>query len=108
MGGTQQEREQNSAEIYRQLANEFLPRSVVMKEDTPGNHPYYKLPILDTKMSVVYGQIVSHHYAKPMAFQEVTRGRLAMSKASKYNILIQEGCRKKAVQQHHGRQKYYS
>ena len=43
-----------------------------MKEDTPGNHEDRMLPILDTKMAVVGGQIINHHYTKPMASLEVT------------------------------------
>ena len=62
-----------------------------MKEDTPGNHPDGMLPILDTKMAVIGGQIVHHHYSKPMASLEITLKRSAMSTASKYNILVQEG-----------------
>ena len=65
-----------------------------MKEDTPGNHPDGFLPILDTKMAVIGGQIVHHHYSKPMASLEITLKRSAMSTASKYNILVQEGNRR--------------
>ena len=45
-------------------------------------------------MAIVKAQIIHHHYAKPMASLEVTLGRSAMSKGSKYNILVQEGCRR--------------
>ena len=45
-------------------------------------------------MAIVDGLIVHDHYAKPMASLEVTLGRSAMSKGSKYNILVQEGCRR--------------
>ena len=65
-----------------------------MKEDTPGDHEDKMLPILDPKMAVVGGQIVHHHYTKPMASLEGTLERSAMSKAVKYNILVQEGARR--------------
>ena len=55
-----------------------------MKEDTLGCHASGFLPILDTQMGVVDGQIVHHHYVKPMAALELTLRRSAMSKASKY------------------------
>ena len=83
MGGSQHLREQLSAEIYRQIANEVRPRSVRMKEDTPGNHQNGCLPILDTQMEVVDGLIVHHHFTKPMASLEITNNRSAMSKSSK-------------------------
>ena len=76
---TQEDRERASAAIYRQVANEVLPRSVTMKEDTPGNHPNKMIPILDTQMAMVDGQIVHHHYSKPMASLEVTLKRSVMS-----------------------------
>ena len=50
--------------------------------------------ILDTQMAVLDGQIVHHHYAKPLASLEVTLKRSAMSISSKYNILVQEGNRR--------------
>ena len=46
------------------------------------------------KPAIVNDQITHHHYAKPIASLEVTLGRSAMSKGSKYNILVQEGCRR--------------
>ena len=61
-GGNQVDRERHSASIYRQIANGVRPRSVRMKEDTPGNHSNGCLPILDTHMEVVGGQIVHHHF----------------------------------------------
>ena len=91
---TQDDRERQSAQIYRQIANECRPRSVKMKEDTPGNHEDRMLPILDTKMAVVGGQIIHHHYTKPMASLEVTLERSAISKSAKYNILVQEGAKR--------------
>ena len=45
-------------------------------------------------MAIVKAQIIHHHSAKPMASLEVTLGRSAMSKGSKYNIQVQEGCRR--------------
>ena len=65
-----------------------------MKEDIPGNHANGRLPILDTQMHVVDGQIVHHHYSKPMSSLEVTNARSAMSKSSKLSILTQEGIRR--------------
>ena len=65
-----------------------------MKEDTPGYHASGLLPILDTQMGVVDGQIVHHHYAKPMASLEVVLKRSAMSMGSKLAILTQEGSRR--------------
>lgn len=64
-----------------------------MKEDTPGNHPDGFLPILDTNMAVIGGQIVHHHYSKPMSSLELTMKHSAMSTASKYSIIVQEGTR---------------
>ena len=60
----------------------------------PGNHPSGMLPILDTQMRVVDGQIVHHHYSKPMASLEITLGRSALSQNSKMNIIVQEGNRR--------------
>ena len=41
-----------------------------MKEDVPVNHQDNLIPILDTKMGIVRGQIVHHHYSKSMASLE--------------------------------------
>ena len=76
---SQTERERWSAAIYREVAIECLPRSVRMKEDTPGNHPDRMLPILDTKMAVVGGQIVHPHYSKPMP---ISRDQLCQQQLS--------------------------
>ena len=65
-----------------------------MKEDTPGNHPDGMLPILDMKMAIINGQIVHHHFSKPMASLEITLKRSAMNTAAKYSILVQEGSRR--------------
>ena len=65
-----------------------------MKEDIPGNHPSGCLPILNTHMEVVDGQIVHHHYSKPMSSLEVTNCRSALSQSSKLSILVQEGVRR--------------
>ena len=78
-GGTKELREKNSATIYRTIANECLPRSVQMMEDPPGNHHDGILPILDTKMAVIGGQIVHHHFSKPMASLEITLKISAMN-----------------------------
>ena len=40
--------EQYSAMIYRKIANDCRPKSVVMVEDTPHNHMSGWLPVLDT------------------------------------------------------------
>ena len=66
----------------------MMPRCVKMKEDTPSNHSNGMIPILDTQMCVVDGQIVHHHFSKPMASLEVTKNRSAMSKSSKLSILV--------------------
>ena len=47
-GGTQDDREKASTQIYREIANEVKPKSIRMKEDTPSNHDNEGLPILDT------------------------------------------------------------
>ena len=65
-----------------------------MKEDVPSNHASKMLPILDTQMRMVDGQIVHHHYLKPMASLEITLGRSALSHSSKLNIIVQEGNRR--------------
>ena len=54
---TRDEREAWSAGIYKQIANEVMPDSVKMKEDTPGKHQNGLLPILDTKVYVKDGKI---------------------------------------------------
>ena len=66
-GGDQYLREINSAKIFRQIANDILPKTIRMKEDIPGNHSTKCIPILDTQMEVVDGQIVHHYYSKPMS-----------------------------------------
>ena len=76
------------------IANEVGPLSIRMKEDVPGNHPKKMLPILDTQMRVVDGQIVHHHFSKLMASLEITLGRSALSQSSKLNIMVQEGKRR--------------
>ena len=38
-----------------------------MKKDVPVNHQDNLIPILDTNMEIVRGQIVYHHYSKGMA-----------------------------------------
>ena len=45
---TRQDKEAWLAAIYREIANDILPTSVRMKEDTPDAHTNGKLPILDT------------------------------------------------------------
>ena len=52
----QETRERNSAAIYRTIANEVRPRSILMKEDVVWNHQDRLLPILDTKMGIVNGR----------------------------------------------------
>ena len=94
LGGNQEKREAESASIYRMIANEVRPLSIKMKEDVPDNHPNKMLPILDTQMRVVDGQIVHHHFSKPMASLEITLGRSALSQSSKLNIMTQEGNRR--------------
>ena len=82
-GSTRENQERNSAEVYRQIANEVLPRSIKMKEDVPANHRNGLLPILDTQMAIVDGMIVFHHYTKPMASKETILARSVMSLGSK-------------------------
>ena len=94
LGGTQAQREKESAIVYRLIANDILPRSIRMKEDIPSNHPSGCLPILDTQMEIVNGRIIHHHYSKPMSSLEITNRRSAMSKSTKLSILIQEGARR--------------
>ena len=65
-----------------------------MKEDIPWNHGNNLLPILDTQMDVVGGNIVHHHYAKKMSSLEVVLRRSTMSMGAKLSILVQEGCRR--------------
>ena len=65
-----------------------------MKEDVPGNQVTKCIPILDTQMEVVDGQIIHHHFSKPMASLEITHSRSAMSKSAKLSILVQEGIRR--------------
>ena len=91
---TQDDKESWSAAIYKKIANEVLPNSVIMKEDTPGKHPHGLLPILDTKVCVKDGKIIFHHYAKPMASLEVVLFKSSMSMGAKLSILTQEACRR--------------
>ena len=65
-----------------------------MKEDIPGNHGSKLLPIQDTQMGVVDGQIVHHRYSKPMASLEVVLKRSAMSMGAKLAILTQQASRR--------------
>ena len=83
-----------SAAVYREVANTILPTSIKMKEDTAGNHPSHRIPILDTEMAVEGNQIVHYHYSKPMSSLEVTMEKSAMSMSAKINILTQEGSRR--------------
>ena len=75
------------------IANEVRPRSILMKEDVVWNHQDRLLPILDTKIRIVNGQVVHHHYTKSMSSLEVVLNRSSMSLGSKMSILVQEGCR---------------
>ena len=76
------------------IANEQLPDSVKMKEDTPGGHPNGKLPILDTEVHILEGKMVHYHYNKPMASLEVVLNKSSMSLGSKLDILTQEANRR--------------
>ena len=80
------EREAEEANTLGGSQEEVRPLSIKMKEDVPGNHHNKMLPILDTQMRVVDGQIVHHHFSKPMASLEITLGRSALSQSSKLNI----------------------
>ena len=78
-GSTREDQEMKSAEIYRLIANEVLPKSIRMKEDVPSNHLDGLLLILDTKMRITSSGIEFHHYTKPMASMETVLARSAMS-----------------------------
>ena len=80
--------------IFRMIANDILPGSIKMKEDSPWNHQNNRLPILDTEMALIGNQIIHWHYRKPMASLELTLNKTAMSMANKLNILTQEGSRR--------------
>ena len=80
--------------VYRSIANDLLPKSVRMKEDTPGAHPNGRLPILDTEVQILNGKIVHFHYSKPMASLEVILKRSSMSMGAKLDILTQEANRR--------------
>ena len=69
------------------LANDILPKSIRMKEDTPWNHSNQRLPILDTEMKMEGNLILHWHYRKPMASLELTQAKTAMSMANKISIL---------------------
>ena len=91
---TIKETENWSAQIFRMIANDILPNSIRMKEDTPWNHDNQRLPILDTEMKMVDGQVIHWHNRKPVASLELTNMKTAMSTANKINILTQEGSRR--------------
>ena len=91
---TVNDRERNSAAVYRNIANDILPLSVKMVEDIPGNHSDGYLPILDTQMAVKNGKFTFLHYSKPRASLDVTLERSSMSMSAKLNILTAEGCRR--------------
>ena len=71
-----------------------MPKSVVMEEDIPENHPDGYLPILDCKMKieVIDGINVIRYkfYKKPMATSEVTWRRSALPIKSKIDILTND------------------
>ena len=79
---TLKDREAASAAVFREITNSIMPKSIKMKEDIPDNHPSGFLPILDTEMKVVNGQVVFRHYMKPMSSLEVVHSRSAMSQES--------------------------
>ena len=91
---TRTQEEHDSARVFREIANQALPKSVKMVEDVPGNHPSGFLPILDTQMVVSVGKFLFKHFTKPVASVEVTLQRTAMSGSSKLNILTNEGFRR--------------
>ena len=91
---SQEERERRSAALYRIIANEVKPQSIRMKEDIPYNHHNQLLPILDTQMGVVNGQVVFHHFSKKMSSLEAVLKRSSMSMGAKMAILVQEGCKR--------------
>ena len=59
-----EERDKNSSRVYRMLANEVKPKSIRMKEDVPWNHENKNLPILDTQMRIVGGQVIYQHFSR--------------------------------------------
>ena len=91
---TREQKERHSAAVFWEIANQALPLSVKMVEDTPGNHPSGFLPILDSQMAVKDGRFIFKHYAKLMASLEVTLNKTSMSESMKLNILTNEGSRR--------------
>ena len=77
-----------------EIANDILPNSIKMKEDTCARHESGKIPILDCEMWVSEGLIRHTYYSKPMSSTEVILERSAISKGAKHDILTQEGSRR--------------
>ena len=51
---TERQRQEWSASVYRQIANDILPSSIRMKEDVPAAHANGKLPLLDKLQMIFY------------------------------------------------------
>ena len=73
-----------TARIMTKIANDTVPDSIKMVEDTCSRHANGRIPILDTEMWIgEEGQVRHSHYKKPMASGEVILTRSAMSTSSK-------------------------
>ena len=93
-GDMMEEEDRRVAKEMRKVANTIMPRSVVMEEDVPSNHPNRKLPILDMEMWWQDNTLMYQHYTKPMASRAVIMARSAFPTSTKRNILVEEGMRR--------------
>ena len=84
--GEEEQLDKKTARKLHEIANTIMPRSIVMEEDYPSNHPSGKLPILEMVMWVQGRTILHEHYSKPMASRAVVIAKSAFPAATKKNI----------------------
>ena len=116
-GEKEREKDDRTANLYGEVANTVMPKSIVMEVDFPSAHSSGRIPILDMEVWVskeqessrqeegskeqeqgskeqVVSCISFNFYAKPMASKDVIYERSAFTTREKKNILLEEASRR--------------
>ena len=96
---SKEERERKSdartADLYRQVADSVMPKSIRMEADVPSAHTNGRLPILDMEVWMDEQEgITFSFYSKPMASKDVMLATSAFPLKTKKNILLEEASRR--------------
>ena len=90
----QEEPDMHTANIYKEIADNIMPKSVKMKVDAPSRHPTNKVPVLDMELWMQDNSIMFQHYSKPMATKSLIMAKSAFTTREIKNILLEEGSRR--------------